>query len=129
MATRIPASVRTREEPFRSTLREGLQGRTEALEDLAVELFARGLSTRDIADVFAADDGRPLLSRAAVSQLSERLWAEYQAFAQRDLAEHDIVYLFVDGVAERLRPGQPREPVLAAWGIARDGRKVLYYCI
>jgi putative transposase len=119
--------VANREAPFRSALREGLQGRTEALEDLAVELFARGLSTRDIADVFTAADGRPLLSRAAVSELSERLWAEYQAFASRDLAEHDIVYLFVDGIAERLRPGQPREPVLAAWGIARDGRKVLLH--
>ncbi|MGH8733886.1 MAG: IS256 family transposase, partial [Burkholderiales bacterium] len=119
--------VADRAEPFRSALREGLQGRTEALEDLAVELFARGLSTRDIADVFADGDGRPLLSRAAVSQLSARLWAEYQAFASRDLAEHDIVYLFVDGIAERLRPGQPREPVLAAWGIARDGRKVLLH--
>jgi transposase-like protein len=92
-----------------------LQGRTEALEDLAVELFARGLSTRDITDVFADGDGRSLLSRATVSQLSERLWAEYQAFASRDLAEHEIVYLFVDGIAERLRPGQAREPVLAAW--------------
>jgi putative transposase len=119
--------VADRDEPFRSALRTGLQGRTEALEDLAVELFARGLSTRDIADVFTDRDGRPLLSRAAVSQLSERLWAEYQTFAQRDLAEHDIVYLFVDGIAERLRPGQPREPVLAAWGIARDGRKVLLH--
>jgi putative transposase len=117
--------VANREAPFRSALREGLQGRTEALEDLAVELFARGLSTRDIADVFTDGDGRPLLSRAAVSQLSARLWAAYQAFASRDLAEHDIVYLFVDGIAERLRPGQPRAPVLAAWGIARDGRKVL----
>jgi putative transposase len=119
--------VANRDAPFRSVLRAGLQGRTEALEDLAVELFARGLSTRDIADVFADGAGRPLLSRAAISQLSERLWAEYQAFASRDLAEHDIVYLFVDGIAERLRPGQPREPVLAAWGIARDGRKVLLH--
>jgi putative transposase len=34
-------------EPFVSAVRENLAGRTEALEDLAVELFARGLSTRD----------------------------------------------------------------------------------
>jgi putative transposase len=111
------------EAPFRSALREGLSGRTAALEDLAVELFARGLS--DIADVFTDGARRPLLSRAAISQLSERLWAEYPAFAHRDRAEHDIVYLFVDGIAERLRPGQPREPVLAACGPPRDSRKVL----
>jgi putative transposase len=31
----------------------------------------------------------------------------------------------VDGIAERLRQGQRREAVLAAWGIGEDGRKVL----
>jgi putative transposase len=67
-------------------------------------LLARRLSKRGIADVFTDGAGRPLLGRAAVSQLSERLWTEYQAFAQRDLAEHNIIYLFVDGVAERLGP-------------------------
>ena len=54
-----------------------------------------------------------MLSRTAVSEIGERLWADYQEFATRDLGEYDIVYLFVDGVAERLRPGQKREPVLA----------------
>jgi hypothetical protein len=37
--------------------------------------------------------------------------------AQRDLSECEITYLFVDGIAERLRPGGKREPVLAAWGL------------
>ena len=36
--------------------------------------------------------------------------------AAHDLSEYDIAYLFVDGIAERIRPGQRREPVLAAWG-------------
>ena len=39
--------VRGLEEPFRSRLRPELGKRTEALEDLAVEMYARGLSTRD----------------------------------------------------------------------------------
>ena len=60
-----------------------------------------------------------------MSEITERLWAEYEAFSKRDLSEHAIVYLFVDGIAERLRPGQQREAVLAAWGIGDDGRKVL----
>src|SRR5947199_8592637 len=50
-----------------------------------------------------------------------------RAFTTRDLAEHRIVYLFVDGRAERLRAGQPREAVMAAWGIGEDGRKVLLH--
>lgn len=117
--------VRETPAPFASAIRENLAGRTESLEDLAVELYARGLSTRDIEDTFKDEHGRRLLSRAAVSEISERLWAEYEAFAKRDLSEHEIVYLFVDGIAERLRPGQPREAVIAAWGIGADGRKVL----
>jgi transposase-like protein len=87
--------------------------------------YARGLSTRDIEDAFTDESGKRLLSRAAVSELTERLWTEYEAFSKRDLSEHAIVYLYVDGIAERLRPGQRREAVLAAWGaLARtDARR------
>jgi len=60
-----------------------------------------------------------------VSQITERLWADYQAFAGRDLSEYRVVYLFIDGIAERLHLGQPREAVLAAWGITDCGEKVL----
>src|SRR5690349_5356534 len=56
-----------------------------------------------------------------VSQLGERLWEDYQAFAQRDLSEYEVSYLFIDGLAERLRPGAKREPVLAAWGFTVGG--------
>jgi putative transposase len=116
-----------RTEPFRSRLRGVVRGRSEELEALAIEMYARGLSTRDIEALFADESGRSLLSRSAVSEITERLWAEYEAFATRDLAEFEIVYLFVDGIAERLHLGQPREAVLAAWGIAADGGKVLLH--
>jgi transposase-like protein len=114
-------------EPFRSALRGHLKGRSEALEDLAIEMLARGLSVRDIEDVFKDETGRLLLSRTAVSELGERLWADYQDFATRDLGAYDIVYLFIDGIAERIRPGQKREPVLAAWGFTSAGAKVLLH--
>ena len=52
-----------RDEPWRSEIREHLKGRTQALEDLAVELLARGLSVRDIEDAFRDETGRLLLSR------------------------------------------------------------------
>ena len=116
-----------RDEPFRSEIRESLKGRTQALEDLAVEMLARGLSVRDIEDAFRDESGRLLLSRTAVSEIGERPWADYQEFAGRDLSEYDIAYLFVDGIAERIRPGQRREPVLAAWGFTASGAKVLLH--
>ncbi len=119
--------IADRAEPFRSRIREILGGRTEALEALAVEMYARGLSTRDIEALFADETGRSLLSRTAVSEITERLWAEYEGFASRDLSEFEVVYLFVDGIAERLHLGQPREAVLAVWGILADGKKALLH--
>jgi transposase-like protein len=108
-----------------AALRSALKGRTAALEDLAVEMYARGCSTRDIEEIFRGQDGRPLLSRTAVSELTEALWAEYEEFATRDLGDIRPLYVFLDGLAERLRPGAKREAVLAAWAITWDGRKVL----
>jgi len=113
--------------PFRSEIRQHLKGHSEVLENLAIEMLARGLSVRDIEDAFKDETGRLLLSRTAVSEIGERLWADYQDFVTRDLSEYDIVYLFIDGVAERIRPGQKREPVLAAWGFTSEGRKVLLH--
>jgi hypothetical protein len=60
---------------------------------------------RDIEDAFRDESGRLLLSKAAVSQLRDRLWEDYKAFAQRDLGEYAIIY-FV-----RWR----HCPALAAW--------------
>ena len=50
-------------------------------------------------------------TRTAVSQVGERLWEVYQAFAQRDLSDYEVSYLFIDGIAERPRPGVKRAPV------------------
>jgi putative transposase len=117
--------VADRAEPFRSKIREVINGRSEQLERLAIEMYARGLSTRDIEAAFRDESGASVLSRSAVSTVTERLWADYQAFAARDLAEFEVIYLFVDGIAERLHLGQPREAVLAGWGFTVDGKKVL----
>jgi len=123
---RIPSITPERERSRMLRWHQAIE-RTQALEDLAVELLARGLSVRDIEDAFKDERGRLLLSKSAVSEIGERLWADYQEFATRDLSEYDIAYLFVDGIAERIRPGQRREPVLAAWGFTAEGRKVLLH--
>jgi putative transposase len=56
--------------------------------------------------------------KAAVSEIIERLWAEYEVSAPRSFGAR-LVYLFVDGIAERLRPGQRREAVLVPGASAR----------
>jgi transposase-like protein len=74
---------------------------------LAVEMYARGLSTRDIEDLLKElsddSDEQTLLSKSAVSRVTEVLWEEFEVFARRDLSSFDVLYLFGDAVYESLR--------------------------
>lgn len=118
--------VRSADRPFRSLLYEFLRGHSDVVERLAVEMYARGLSTRDIEAAFTDPDGTCLLSRTAVSELTETLWEEYEAFQQRDLSDVGVLALFLDGVYEPLRRyGMQKEAVLVAWAITLEGEKVL----
>ena len=72
--------VAGRDKLFRSEIRENLNGRTLALEDLAVEFLARGLSLRDIENAFRDESGRRRLSGSVVSEIGERLWDDHQEF-------------------------------------------------
>jgi putative transposase len=121
--------VRQSAESFQPQTLAAVRGRSAELERLVVELYARGLSTRDIEDTFRdSQTGACTLSRSAVSQITEALWQEYEAFQQRDLSPFAVLYVFLDAVFEPLRfAGRSREGVLCAWGICEDGRKVLLH--
>ncbi|BAS29186.1 IS256 family transposase [Limnochorda pilosa] len=120
--------VRETQEPFVSQLLGMLAGRTDELERLTAEMYARGLSTRDIEEAFTGEDGGRLLTRTEVSRITEALWEEYETFRSRSLAELDVVYLFLDAVFEPLRrTGTTREGILCAWGITVEGRRVLLH--
>jgi len=113
-------------ETFTSSLWQHIKGHTEKLEKIAVEMYARGCSTRDIEELLKDDNGHILLSKSAISQLNERLWEEYEAFSKADLSGYDIVYLFSDAVYESLRLYKSRkEGILVTWGILSSGAKVL----
>ncbi|MGD2178938.1 MAG: transposase, partial [Anaerolineae bacterium] len=90
------------EGPYRSRLMGFLRGNSDVLEKRAVER-ARGLSVRDIEDALRDATGDPLLSRSAVSELSESLWEDHDAFCRRDLSSFEIEHLFIDAVYEGLR--------------------------
>jgi len=115
------------EGPYRSRLMDFLRGHSDVLDRLAVEMYARGLSTRDIEDALKEATGDPLLSRTAVSELTDTLWEDYEAFCQRGLSVFEVEYLFIDAVYEGLRSWGCSQGILCAWGICRDGRKVLLH--
>ena len=120
----IPRVRKTRE-PFVSKILRCIGHLSGKLEQLAMELYVRGLSTRDIEAALVDQDGNALLSRSAVSRLNERLFSEYQTFRERDLSVFDVVYLFVDGVYESVRRFTGGRVLLCAWIITSDGQKHL----
>jgi len=113
--------------PFRSSLMGFLEGNSEVLESLVTEMYARGLSTRDVEDAFRDSTGELLISKSAVSEITDRLWADYQAFLARDLSGVEAEYLFVDAVFEALRRHGAKEALLVAWCIDSEGRKHLLH--
>lgn len=114
-----------------SPLWQKIKQRSEVLDKLIVEMYARGLSTRDIEDMLGEiddGDGRSLLSKSSVSRITESLWEQFESFARRDLSGLNVVYLFCDAVYESLRQQAGcKEAVLVTWGILLDGSKVLIH--
>jgi transposase-like protein len=113
-------------EPFRSSLMPVIRSRSHQLEKLAIEGYARGLSTRDVEATFTDQDGTALITKDQISELTEVFNAEYEAFRQRDLSSFDVIYLFADAVYESLRKQAGcKEGIFVAWAILADGRKML----
>ena len=75
------------------------------------------LSSREVEDAFRDSTGELLISTSAVSEITDRLWEDYQAFISRDLSEVEIEYLFVDAVFESLRRTAPRR---RCWSAGRS---------
>jgi transposase-like protein len=126
---RLPVQVpqvREAGTPYRATLYDFLRGHSDVVERLAIEMWARGLSTRDVEAAFTDERGVCLLSKSAVSELTDALWDEYEAFQQRPLGDVPVFAVFLDGVYEPLRThGIAREAVLVAWAITLEGKKIL----
>jgi len=121
--------VRDSGETYRSQVVKELSRLSPQLKRLAVEMYARGLWTRDIEETFRdPQTGRGLLSKDAVSELTEELWEEYEQLCRRDLSGYDVVYLFADAVYESLRQQVGmKEAILCSWGITSAGHKVLLH--
>lgn len=118
--------VRDAIESFSSSLKEFFRGNTDCLEKLTAEMYARGLSTRDIEDALLEATGDFILSKSSISRVTEILWEEFELFKERDLSSFEVEYLFLDAIYESVRRlSGMKEAILVSWAILRDGRKVL----
>jgi putative transposase len=117
--------IRGREDPYRSPLGGQVATTSDVLKRLIVEMYVGGMSQRDIEYSLASAVGQFILSKSTVSELTETLSQEYEAWRTRDLSHEAVAYLFIDTVYEPLRRWGQKTGVLCVWAICEDGRKVL----
>lgn len=114
---------------FRSQVLPRYQRRQQAVNDLVLQAFLRGISTRQVGQVL-----EPVLGEAysaqTISNITRELNQAVEQFHRRPLRD-DYVYLFLDGVVLKVRDlsGKVlRRWVLVAYGVLPNGkREILAY--
>ena len=120
--------LRATEEPYHSRLARMFREGSDILGKMVTEMYVRGLSTRDVENMFIQTLGQRLLSRSGVSRITYRLQQDFDAWRKRDLSGLKVIYLFLDAIYLPLRQGtKGKEGVLCAYGILENGKKVLLY--
>jgi transposase-like protein len=92
--------VRGLREPYRSKLWAALGRTSDVLTTLIVERYAGGMAQRDLASALEEALGQFVLSKSAVSALTDRRPHEEEAFRTRARSGSDLASLFMDAVYE-----------------------------
>lgn len=121
--------ARSTEAPFCSELLKHLDGDpNDALARLALGMYVRGMSDRDVEDLWVEAFGRQVLTKSAASEVSKALTRQFQEWRTRDLSSVKPLYVFLDAIFLAVRRGtKEKEGVLAAYCITGDGKKVLVH--
>ena len=114
---------------FRSQFLPRYQRRQQAVNNLILQAFLRGISTRQVGQVL-----EPVLGEAysaqTISRITGQLNQAVEQFHRRPLRD-DYVYLFLDGVVLKVRDLAAkvrRRMVLVAYGVRPNGkREILDY--
>src|SRR5271163_2575123 len=116
-----------RRREWRSAIIPRYQRRTERVDEAILGVYLSGTNTRRLRGALAPLLRGAPLSKDAVSRLVGRLHEDFAAWAQRDLGELKIRYLFLDGWYPRMRIGKKRVrvPVLVTLGVCADSRRVV----
>ncbi|HSB78784.1 MAG TPA: IS256 family transposase [Candidatus Methylomirabilis sp.] len=122
-----PPKVRDTVTPVSLTLPDELQGMTPELGALIRRGYVRGLSTRDVAGLYAEVFGGRV-SKSTVSRATQALQAEFDAWRTRDLSELTSLSLFLDGQFQAARAeSTAKEGILGAYARCEDGQVVLLH--
>ena len=113
--------------PVSVTLPDELQRMTPELGALIRRGYVRGLSTRDVAGLYAEVFGGSV-SKSTASRATQVLQAEFDAWRTRDLSGLKVLYLFLDGQFHAVRAeSAAKEGILAAYALCEDGKVLLLH--
>lgn len=112
---------------WRSALLPRYRRSTPEVERAVLTTYLSGGNTRRIRGALKPLLAGAPLSKSAVSRLVSRMEESYERWRQRDLAEEQIVYLYLDGIGLKVRCGRKvvSLPILVALGVNGQGEKVL----
>ena len=112
---------------FTSRILPPYMRRSPKVAEVLPILYLRGLSTGDFREalpVLLGEDAAGL-SATNIARLTAVWEAEYRAFRQRDLADRDYAYVWVDGIHFNIRLEADRLCTLVMIGVRPDGSKEL----
>jgi transposase-like protein len=114
-------------EEWQSAVVPRYQRRTGRVDEALLGVYLSGTNGRRIRSALAPLLNGAPLSKDAVSRLTGRLAGDFAAWRNRDLADEQIRYLFLDGWYPKVRLGKQRVrvPVLVTLGVCADGRRLL----
>jgi len=98
------------------------QRRLSGVDEIVLSLYAKGLTTGEIAAHFAEIYGASV-SRETISRITDKVLEEMQDWSVRPL---DEVYaaIFIDAIVVKVRDGQvTNRPIYAAMGVTLDGER------
>jgi transposase-like protein len=100
--------------------------KTPKITEVLPLLYLHGLSSGDFVPALGQFLGSSAgLSAPVITRLTETWKAEQRAFAARDLADVDYVYLWADGIHVNIRLEEHKLCLLVLIGVRADGRKEL----
>jgi putative transposase len=113
---------RDRDGSFEPVIVAKRQRRLSSIDAIVLSLYARGLTTGDIAAHFAEIYGAQV-SKDTISRITDRVVEEMQAWTSRPL-EQVYAAVFLDAINVKVRDGQvANRPVYAAIGVDLEGHK------
>jgi len=112
---------------FTSRILPPYMRRSPKVAEVSPVLYLRRLSTGDFREALTALLGKDAagLSATNIARLTNEWETEYRAFQKRSLADHDYVYVWVDGVHFNVRLDDDRLCTLVMIGARSDGTKEL----